>query len=177
MHEENIIKLIAYNRLGSVLDDAVSQNIFNEKYHIFSSIEEWKGFVKQFRFTIGHRLHGTILSLNSGVAAICLNRDSRAAEMCSLLKIPHKPDVKIKKIEDIWEVYNLLDFTELNSAYPKLYKNFVNFLHKNNVKIFKEKNASYEYISQPSLKLYAREVFSTLENSKLPDITWRKKLF
>ena len=162
--EEDIIKPIAFNNIPNNIQPWQIEDFNKQKYHIFSSIEDWKHFISPFNFAIGYRLHGSILAINSGVPALCLNGDSRATEMCQFLNIPHNPSLKIKSENDYLKIYEELDVSKLNDNYPTLYNNFVNFIHKNNLLMFEEKQISYEYIKQPSLELYNKDFYTTFNN-------------
>lgn len=165
--EETLIKPIAFDRVENILTDFEVRRLFEQKYHLFSNIEDWKNFIKNFKFAIGVRLHGTILALNAGVPALCLNIDSRATEMCDFLKIPHNTSLKIENIEDYFRAFESIDIETLNINYPKLYENFANFIHKNNLLLFSENKDSFsniEYIQQPSLKLYSNDFYKELSN-------------
>lgn len=170
LQEENLIKLIAYNRYEGKFTERQLDNIYNEKYMIFSNIEEWKNFIRHFRFVIGSRVHGSILALNSGVLALCTNSDSRASEMCDLMKIPHIKDVKINDFKDILNIYQNIDCSPINSSYPKLYANFQAFMADNGVEV-KQGGGIVNLSLQPSLNLYHKTIFShltyvmSLENS------------
>ena len=165
--EEDIIKPIAFNLIEDNLSQQHIESFYNQTYHIFSNIEEWKNYIKNFKFALGYRLHGSVLAINAGVPALCMNGDSRAAEMCSFLKIPHNPNLNIQDEKEILKIYEGLDFTELNKNYPALYDNFVDFLHKNNL-LHHEENSEFsdkqQYIKQPSLKLYGDKFYPNLDN-------------
>lgn len=155
--EEEIIKAIAFDMTDKYLYSEKITPIIRKTYHIFSDIISWKNFVKNYKFALGYRVHGTILAINSGVPALCLNTDSRATEMCNFLKIPHMPHLKIERERDILKIYENLNFTELNKNYPKLYNNFIDFLHVNNLQHYdenKEIHGKLHYVKQPILKLY-----------------------
>lgn len=122
----------------------------NRQYKIFSSIKEWKEFVSGYKFAIGSRVHGAILSVNTGVPAVVLNNDLRSREMCAVLKIPHLPELRTKTP---LEIYDSVDYTEYNKNYPELYKKYVTFLEKNNLKI-QDSLKPEAYIEQPSIQLY-----------------------
>ena len=166
--EENIIKLIAYNRYEGHFSSKQIKNIYNKKYMVFSNIQDWKNFVKQFRFVIGTRVHGSILSLNSGVPALCTNSDSRATEMCSLLKIPQIKGIAVTSFNDVLDIYANIDYSEMNASYPNLYKNFQTFMQSNGLEIIDK--APAEELCQPSLKLYKSEIFTTINQYGLLQI-------
>ena len=168
--EQEVIKPIAFNIIDKHFTDQPMEPILRQTYHIFADIEEWKNFVKNYKFALGYRVHGSILSLNSGVPAVCLNADSRATEMCSFLKIPHRPDIKITNENDILNVYKEIDVTELNKNYPNLYDNFIDFLHRNHLQSYEENTellGQLNYMHQPQLTLYSDTFYSHLENAFL----------
>ena len=162
--EEDIIKQIAFNYIPNNIQPWQIEDFNKQKYHIFSSIQDWKQFISPFNFAIGYRLHGSILAINSGVPALCLNGDSRATEMCQFLNIPHNPNLKIKSENDYLKIYEELDVSKLNDNYPILYNNFVDFIHKNNLLMFEENSINYEYIKQPSLQIYGKDFYTTFYN-------------
>ena len=163
--EEEIIKAIAFNRFSNNFSEKQRDLYCRQIYHIFSAIEDWKNFASRFNFSLGHRVHGSILSINSGVPSLCLNGDARAKEMCSLFKIPHIPNLKISNIEEIFNIYNHLDYTEMNNQYPVLYKNFSDFMFKNGITLFEDIPLNpEEYIKQPSLNLYTQNFYTNIDN-------------
>lgn len=128
--EQEIVKLIAFNELGnSYENEHLMLKYSRRRYKIFSSISDWKNFASHFDFSIGYRVHGSILALNSGCLAVCCNEDSRAREMCDLMRIPwmQAPAPETNLVE----LYKTIDVSDLNSTYPKLYDNFSSFLQRN----------------------------------------------
>ena len=165
--EQDIIKPIAFNMIEDNLLFQHVEPFYNQTYHIFSDIESWKKFVTQFKFALGNRIHGAILSINSGVPTLSMNKDSRATEMCSYLKIPHITNIDIKDENDILDIYEQIDYSEMNNFYPKLYDNFIDYLHKNNLLHYSENveiHNKQEYIKQPSLNLYSNLFYANLDN-------------
>ncbi len=149
--ESNIIKAIAFNDFDNVLVKEQLERVFNKKFMAFSNIDDWRSFVSGYRFVIGSRVHGSILSLNAGVPAVCRNGDTRAAEMCRLLRVPVRTNLGFET--DIIKLYEEVDVDAMNSSYPALYDNYVEFLHKNGLSIC-EPSGSDVYDVQPSLELY-----------------------
>ncbi|MEQ7892453.1 polysaccharide pyruvyl transferase family protein [Xanthomonas arboricola] len=98
------------------------------RLEFFSDYSRWATFFKSndHCLTIGTRLHSGILSINSGVPAIVTNPDSRARETCEYLRIPYDPTIHSRS--NIREVFENLDLSEMNNAYPVLYKEFLDFL-------------------------------------------------
>ncbi|MBV6790433.1 polysaccharide pyruvyl transferase family protein [Xanthomonas euvesicatoria] len=98
------------------------------RLEFFPDYSRWATFFKSndHCLTIGTRLHSGILSINSGVPAIVTNPDSRARETCEYLRIPYDPTIHSRS--NIREVFENLDLSEMNNAYPVLYKEFLDFL-------------------------------------------------
>lgn len=99
------------------------------RLEFFSDYNRWAEFFKSNAhcLTIGTRLHSGIFSINSGVPAIVTNPDSRARETCEYLRIPYDPSIHSRS--NIREIFENLDLSEMNNAYPALYKEFVDFLN------------------------------------------------
>ena len=170
-YEGAIVKAISFSDVNEFSNATVLKQIslakyINKRYVVFPNIYDWKNFVKDFDFSIGYRLHGCILSLNSGIVSVCCNGDSRAAEMCSLLKIPYMPNLDPNT--DLVNLYDKIDVSELNNAYASLYDSFNSFIFRNcGIKIFE---SSIPDIKQPSLRLYEHwsentfNIISTVQN-------------
>lgn len=129
--ERGVLEANLFNKFAWDLTFEQLDWMRRHKFNFFVDINQWKNCVSKYDITVGNRVHGSILSINSGVPAICINKDSRAREMCELMKIPYHPE--FDENTDLIEVYRNLDLTELNSNYPKLYQNYENFLTQNNV--------------------------------------------
>ena len=52
-------------------------------------IDYWRELLKNVDFTIGTRVHGSIMSLLCGIPTLCLCWDSRTTELCNEMQIPH----------------------------------------------------------------------------------------
>lgn len=150
-YEEKIINAICYNKFESEFSSFELKKLKNFKYRIFSNIEDWKIFMKQFKFAIGFRLHGTILAINSGIPAMCCNGDARATEMCAFFGIPHYKN--LSENTNIMELYENIDISSINRNYKYLYENFENFLKTNNIEISENSNLENN-LECPTLELY-----------------------
>ncbi len=148
--EEDVLRAAAFNDWTLVNDINEFKKLCMQKYHIFSNVQDWKNFISQFPFAVGYRLHGSIAAINAGVLSLCCNGDTRATEMCKFLHIPHNSNVGPDT--DIIKLYNDLDVSDINQAYPKLYANFADFILKNTgIKIHGQESL----IQQPHLNLYS----------------------
>lgn len=148
--DQKIIKAIYFNEFKDKFNRTEFKKIKEEKYRIFPNIEDWKNFISQFKFTIGTRLHGSIISMNAGVPAICCNNDTRTKEMSEFLKIPN---VNLSKKTNIIELYEKTDFEETNKQYPILYENYKSFMENNGIQICPTPGRYCNALNQPSLKI------------------------
>lgn len=115
------------NNLPPSYAQAVFFALFEGKAHFFSTVEAWKELFKKsrFRMSVGTRVHGSIMALNSGVPAILINRDFRAREMADFLGIPYDPSVgpetTIEKIEE------QIDIEKINRTYRLRFSEYSNW--------------------------------------------------
>lgn len=131
--DKTILEGLIFDKWDKNIDYHSLDKLKNNKYHIFTNINQWKNFLKEFDFALGCRIHGSIIALNAGIPAICCKNDYRAKEMCEFLHIPYY--WKLPKNVDMEKLYKQLDLSKLNNNYPVLYDNYCDFLNKNNIKI------------------------------------------
>ena len=81
-------------------------------------------------FVLGTRFHGCLIGLLAGVPSFVFVHDARTREMCELLRIPHL-DVRHVGEINVRAIYDSLDLEALQSAYSRLYQNYVDFLDEN----------------------------------------------
>ena len=100
------------------------------KYIYFDNIEDWENYIKQVDFSIGMRIHGTIIALKNGTPAVIIPHGGRVKEMADLFRIPQvsfndfiKDDFSIRKI------YEEANWDEMHKTYPKLLSNYISFLN------------------------------------------------
>lgn len=56
---------------------------------VFGDVPRWLGFLRDFDFVVGTRIHGVVLGLQAGVPALCVTADSRTRELCETMAVPH----------------------------------------------------------------------------------------
>lgn len=156
--EDRVIKAVGFADFDGIEDIFEINKLKARKYKIYSNIEKWKSFVNKFDFSIGNRVHGSILSINSGTPTICCNRDSRATEMCQFLSIPH---IINPQEYDITELYNSIDFDLINNSYKNLYEKYLLFLNTNNLNVTSSKTTK-NVVKFNNLTLYTRKFWFNL---------------
>jgi hypothetical protein len=98
-----------------------------------TTIDEWVKIINKYDFSIGRRVHGTILALNNNIPALLASGDLRSREMSEIFSIPR--DYTLDHTVDIRAIYDQSDFTDLNKKFPLLYQRFLEFSKKNDVHI------------------------------------------
>ena len=121
-------------------DELEKKNISNklskwlaEKEYIFFDVDEWREYCRQFDFSMGHRMHGNIISLWEGVPALFFSIDARMEELCDFFSLPRISARDFDASKSLEYYYNLADYTQFNKNYASLFKNFKEFLRKNNL--------------------------------------------
>lgn len=109
---------------------------FLKKREIYlpKTINEWSRIIKNSDFSIGRRVHGSILALNKGIPTLLANGDLRSREMSEIFSIPR--DYTLDHSVDVRDVYESSDFTDLNNKFPILYQRFLEFAKKNDIHIY-----------------------------------------
>lgn len=102
----------------------------------FCNMDEWKEYIKsqKIELSVGTRVHGSIVAMNTGIPAICTAGDSRATEMCSYLGIPHMPGICGLDLH-IAEFYNFFDEFAVSKKYTEGLKNYSSWLTKNKLSV------------------------------------------
>lgn len=106
----------------------ISRYFFNGKIKIFWDIPEWRKFIRDnhFNFSAGSRIHGSIMSILSGIPAVIYPSDSRVREMAEFYHIP-----LMQSFDDYYmldQVRQKVDYAEFNKEYPKLFDEYEKFL-------------------------------------------------
>lgn len=96
---------------------------------IFFNVGEWMAFLREnCAMSFGTRFHGNMVALQAGVPAVWIKHDTRTSELLELLKLP---TFKLSGEIDFEKIYEGADYEPFNVAYPALYANYLDFLHKN----------------------------------------------
>ena len=125
--------------------DAIADN-YNNRFNLpetflkqkkmvcFTNVDKWEEYLQQIDLSFGLRIHGTIISLKSGVPAIIVAHDGRTREMAEFFSIPHisVSDLCTNNLT-IEKIYEKADFSKINREYHKLLKNYIDFLNKNGI--------------------------------------------
>ncbi|MGL6340115.1 MAG: polysaccharide pyruvyl transferase family protein [Waterburya sp.] len=106
-------------------------------FRTFFDIGAWLEFLSSVDLTIGTRLHGNMLSVQSATPGICIYHDSRTNELCNTVLIPHVSVDQFMAARDIKELVDLASFDgySFDKNRRKLAYEYKNILAKNGVEI------------------------------------------
>jgi hypothetical protein len=109
----NFIEMSGDERVTLLAQDNIYQGYSNEKKDInhILSIDVWRDHLEGATFSIGTRIHGSIMSLLCGVPTLCICIDSRTTELCRSLNVPYV----------IYEDNRFASFNELMSFSQRMY--------------------------------------------------------
>ena len=115
---------------------------FDGRLRVFWDIPEWHRFLIEscLNFSIGTRIHGTIMSILSGIPSVLCAIDSRTREMAEFYGIPII-SINDYKNTNLYRIYENTDYLEFNNGFNKKFDNFNLFLKKHGlVKSINENN-------------------------------------
>ena len=113
-----------------------------KRYHLFYDLKTRFDFLinNEFNFSFGPRIHGNIMSILNNIPGFVYAIDLRTLELADLFCIPYAENITTI---DLFEQLENWNYNKFNKNYTMLYKNFENFLLKNNVI---EKDLDSEFI-------------------------------
>ncbi len=91
----------------------------------------WIDDLRDFDFSFGTRIHGTIAALLAGTPAVVLAHDSRTLELARYFDIPHRLLRDVPPDLDPAELYAEADFTALHAGHAGRFETFVQYLGRN----------------------------------------------
>lgn len=105
------------------------------KAKIFFDINEWNNFYqeKKVGFAFGTRFHGNMCALRNGVPAVWVIHDTRTKELTEFLHLPRINMNSFMKVKHIEELFDICDYSEVQSHYGCLLSNYVKYLEENNI--------------------------------------------
>lgn len=121
------------NKKYNNIEDALSKCTYigtkmlsENKIKLFYDIPIWMKYLKdkQFNFSFGSRIHGSILPILCNIPSLVDCIDSRTKEICDFFEIPI-----IKKYDkNLYELYLSTDYTAFNKTFPEKYQLYKDFM-------------------------------------------------
>ena len=149
--------------------------ISEERIRLFFDIPVWKEYLRtnNFNFSIGTRIHGSIISILCGIPAVIVHKDLRVKEMADYLSIPTF-DMKFIQHKKLEELYDIMDYEQFNKNYNEKYVNFKNFFDSNGIENTIGDNTQYlkkinqiSYVYPPNNSNVAQEIGKLYNNQNL----------
>ncbi|MBV9079044.1 MAG: polysaccharide pyruvyl transferase family protein [Methylobacteriaceae bacterium] len=112
--------------------DAALRDWFAQHMRVYFSVEDWAEAIRSYDFVAGTRFHGCILALQNRVPAFVICHDTRTADMCAFLGLPHVNMTELDHV-DIRELHARADLDGLKERYATLYPAYKAFLEGNGV--------------------------------------------
>lgn len=102
------------------------------KIKLIPDMNDWRAYLiyKEFNFSFGKRIHGTIMPILAGIPAVLDVCDSRTREMAEFFDIPYLLPGEYKKYNSLDEIYEWMDYDKFNKTFAKKYDAFELFLRK-----------------------------------------------
>ncbi len=118
------------------------------KVNLFCSPYEWIKYLadNEFSMSFGSRIHGNIAALLAGVPALLHVRDLRTLEIANFYGIPIIYDEELCN-QDLYKIYEKLDYTKFNKRYNEIYNQFQDFLKSCDLVEKMNDNNSLKYLS------------------------------
>lgn len=108
---KQVIDKIHNNIMKEYSDEEVKEFAFNN-FETFFNVEAWMEYLLRFDFSIGSRMHGNMLALQSGIPTVFLTHDSRLQELVEIMNLPHIAFDKVSKIDKIEDLLPMISFDE-----------------------------------------------------------------
>lgn len=96
-----------------IYEDVETFSINN--FEIFFNVESWMEYLLRFDLSLGTRMHGNMIALQSGIPIVFLTHDARLEEMVSIMKLP---SISFNDVKNLTKVEEMLDLIKFN---PKVY--------------------------------------------------------
>jgi Polysaccharide pyruvyl transferase len=74
--------------LGFDGDTAALTGFLRAFIHVPDSVDSWMYYLRRFSASVNTRIHGTLMSVNTGLPGICITHDTRTRELARRLMVP-----------------------------------------------------------------------------------------
>ena len=147
------------------------------RIRMFADMNEWRDYLQNnsFNYAFGSRIHGTIMSLLSGIPATIVAGDSRTREMAEFFDIPTctVPEKHRLTEQDVREQYLRIDYSRFNQNFAARFQNYEKFLTDRG--IVSHVNCDNRFFTGESPKTAAASGFNQSEFSDFADSLQRNE--
>jgi hypothetical protein len=114
------------------------RNFLISSVRLYINIDQWMEDVSRFDLSIGLRLHGNMVSFQSGCPSIWIYHDARTKELIDTMSLPHlslDAFLQCNNVDEMKEKVNP-DFNKYKLTRTCLLDNYKRLFEKNNIKIY-----------------------------------------
>lgn len=97
----------------------------------FVNVPSWLDYLSRKDFSFGSRIHGNIAAILAGTPCYILVSDQRIKELADYHHIPHILMGDLKKDDNIIDLCEKADFSEIYRGHEKRFGHYLDFLHRN----------------------------------------------
>lgn len=144
------------------------------KIRLIPDMNTWRTYLIQqkFNFSLGKRIHGTIMPILAGIPSVLDICDSRTREMAEFFNIPFLLPGEYNKFHSLEDIYEWMDYSKFNKSFKEKYNAFESFLAKCGiVKNINENNIFFHDCADSSMHtvndLYWEKMCELLEKNKI----------
>lgn len=105
-----------------------------DRIRFFLDPQTWFNHLRDFEFSFGTRIHGTIAALLAGTPSVLLSHDSRTAELAEFHQIPHQGIHEVKRDVDARDLMAAADWGPMVKAQPGNFDTFAKFLARHGLR-------------------------------------------
>ncbi|WP_327315024.1 polysaccharide pyruvyl transferase family protein [Streptomyces sp. NBC_01235] len=105
-----------------------------DKARVYIDPVTWIDDLRDFDYSFGSRIHGSIAALLAGTPATVLAFDSRTLELCRYFEIPHRLLSEVPADLDPADLYEESDFSALTGNHKERFDRFTAFLDRNGLR-------------------------------------------
>jgi hypothetical protein len=104
---------------------------------VYFDYERWRSDMKRYSVAVGTRIHGTVMSLLSGVPSVLICHDERTRELAESMPVPSvSSDVlDLSKDLDLDRMLELAHSAHLERRFADYRTRFLDFLHGNGLQV------------------------------------------
>ncbi|MDR1152748.1 MAG: polysaccharide pyruvyl transferase family protein [Bifidobacteriaceae bacterium] len=102
-----------------------------DKMRFFCDSRTWLDFNETREYSVGTRIHGSVMALVAGTPATLVAHDSRTLEIARYHDIPHMLLSEIARTDTVADLYARSDWTAFNAGKPRRFEVLTAFLEAN----------------------------------------------
>jgi hypothetical protein len=134
----------------------------------------WLRYAATREYTIGTRIHGSIMSLAAGTPATLVAHDSRTLELAEYHEIPIKKVPDIAETDTVASIYDEADYTAFNRGKGPRFKILTDFLELNGLAHIAQPGKANPKFDKAWRKAAFPPPVTTLAADGVPDVLIRR---